>query len=114
MIATHVSGKREWVGFDWVKILYDAPSASQEMVYECTWSNSSGKSGDCKFYVNENNGGVYLSFGLNGVSGTHENGEFVLPFNDWFSVTGTYSEEGVSGSGSNENGSFEFSGTRVE
>jgi hypothetical protein len=96
-----------------VEIPEEKSVVEEEMVYECTWSNSYGKSGDCKFYVNENNGGVYFSFGLTGVSGTHENGEFVLPFNDYFSVTGTFSEESVSGSGSNENASFEFSGTRV-
>jgi hypothetical protein len=48
------------------------------------------------------------------VYGTHENGSFTIEFNPQFSVAGTFNQNNVSCSGSNENGSASFSGTRVD
>ncbi len=130
MIVTPIDGKNEWVGFDWVKIRYEGQETSSltEISYAGTWSGFDGSSGEIEFYAYDT-GDVMLRYRKtadrdnenfspqtfwNTVSGTHEDGEFVLPFNDYFSVTGTFNEASVSGSGSNQYGSFDFSGTRVE
>jgi hypothetical protein len=129
-ILTRVDEAYEWVGFDWVKIQYGGQKTSvlAEISYAGTWSGFDGSSGEIEFYAYDT-GDVTLRYRKtadrdnenfrpsafwNTVTGTHENGEFVLPFNDDFSVTGTFNEASVSGSGSNAYGSFEFSGTRVE
>lgn len=125
-----------WVGFEWVRITFDeteerdeeggadGPAVSGEMVYEGTWSDSYGDSGEVVFTV-QPGGSVSLRYkkiveGSNRtypwqhVNGSHQNGTFELPFNEYLTVTGTFDEESVSGRGANEYGSWEFSGVRVD
>lgn len=130
LIATPVGERNEWVGFDWVRVRYEGPATTvpTEIFYAGTWSGFDGSSGEMEFYAYDN-GEVALRYRKTAdrdnadfqpsafwqlVNGTHDNSEFVLPFNDAFSVTGTFNESSVSGSGSNEYATFDFSGTRVD
>lgn len=129
-ILASVDDSVEWVGHEWVKIRYDGPATTvpTEISYAGTWSGFDGSSGEIEFYAYDN-GEVALRYRKTAdrdnadfrpsafwqlVSGTHDGGAFVIPFSDAFSVTGTFSESSVSGSGSNASVTFEFSGTRVD
>ncbi len=100
-------------------LLRDACKVVFPLYYKGTWNDSYGDTGPMRFSAYAS-GNVTLSYKKEGYTfwnntyGTHENGSFTIEFNPSFGVEGTFNNNSMSCSGSNQYGSMTFSGTRVD
>jgi len=119
-----------WVGFDWVKIIYEeeTPTVENEMKYVGTYSITAGEctsSGEFEFYIYKSGSATakwrkqtdscqsgFQHYPWQSTYGTHADGSFNIQMNKSVELRGTYNENSMSGSASS--GDFSFSATRVQ